>query len=697
ASDTCRLRNLQSGKCDAVIGLPHESVLSPQIAWTTPYASGKFGLVVRGDQRGIRSLVELHGKRVGIVSGTTPVSRQDHRVVGFPSCEALLRGFEQSKLDGALVDVDFTAWYLKEHPQLKLRLVDEFVSNHRWSIGIAVREADRSLRDEISRAIDSSIQHASLRPLFARVGLVHRPPLVDAAVQPTVVKQETWQRIVAGDALVVSMDPANLPYSSADAEQPGFDVIIAQALAKQLGVDMRIEWIDVHSETAIGQLLDHESDLAFGAAVDPDAMDDEEEIAGKVIYSRPYYGTGYFLVARQAAEPVTSLADLKGEKSRRLGTQAGTIADYSLRQRGYLRRLFGTQLALLTSLEKGGIDYAYLWSNSGWLLHQSPEVNAKIVSGYVPEDRWNIAVAMRSGDVQLKKQVDRSLESIVRRGVVAEALREYHVPYLAPFEMAADANPASVEGVRHRAIDRGLEPKMSLRQRSQQSYDDLAKIRSRGTLVVGLDQNNLPYSTAHPQPAGVDLEISALLAEKLGVSLEVYWAYSSHDSYPSKLAKKRSCDVILGVMPDDRFADRVAYSEPYYFANYVYAVPADSNVTELENLPVAVEPGIAVRNLAGRKTERYPNLTAILSAVAKRKVPAGYVISGRAHWMAAEKWPEKIRFVQPKTTVDRFGICAAIRRHESDLKDALDQAFRELRESGQLEQVFAKWHIPVNE
>ena len=697
ANDACRLRKLQSDKCDAVIGLAHESVDSPEIAWTLPYVTGKFGLVVGRDQHRIRSLAELRGKRVGVVSGTVPLSRTEHEVVGFSSREALLRGFERGKLDGALVDVDFTAWYLQEHRQLRLRLVDEFVSNHRWSIGIAVRAADTALRDELSRAVDDSLRQAKFPPLFARVGLKHRPPLVAADTRPVEVVQDTWQRIEQGGTLVVSMDPANLPYSSADPERPGFDVEIARALGKQLGVDLRIEWIDVHRETATGQLLDHRGDLALGAAVDPDAMDDEEELAGKVIYSRAYYGTGYFLVARQDAEQIATLADLRGEKSRRLATQAGTIADYSLRQRGYLRRLFGTQLALLTSLEKGDIDYAYLWSNIGWLLHQSPHVKATIVPGYVPEDRWNIAIAMRRGDVLLKRHVDDALEEVIRQGAVAEALRRYHVPYFAPFDVAAKTDPASAGPARRPRVDRGLEPQMSRRRRSQQSYDGLKKIRSRGTLVVGLDQNNLPFSTAHPQPAGIDYEIAQLLAEQLGVSLEVYWAYSSHDSYPAKLANKRQCDVILGVMRDDRFANRVAYSAPYYLANYVVVVPAGTDPQGEAGLTLATEPGIAVRGLVGRKTVTYPNLESILSAVAQREVPAGYVISSRAHWLAAEKWPRKIRFLPPDKTVDRFGICAAIRHKETDLKDALDVAFRELRESGQLQEVFAKWHVPANE
>ena len=88
---------------------------------------------------------------------------------------------------------------------------------------------------------------------------------------------------------------------------------------------------------------------------------------------------------------------------------------------------------------------------------------------------------------------------------------------------------------------------------------------------MGLDQNNLPYSTAHPEPAGFEYEIAGLLAKELGVRLRVYWAYSSHDSYPSKLSKGL-CDVLLGVTPDDRFAQRVRFSRPYYVAKYQVVV-----------------------------------------------------------------------------------------------------------------------------
>ena len=184
----------------------------------------------------------------------------------------------------------------------------------------------------------------------------------------------------------------------------------------------------------------------------------------------------------------------------------------------------------------------------------------------MPEDHWNIAVAMRRGDDELKRHVDAALDALIKDG--DRRPRPGPLPRAAitpPFpEPARDAQGSAEGSIRHGVADRGPEPQMQKVQTSKHPYAGLARVRSAGELVVGLDQNNLPFSTAHPAPAGLDYEIAGLLAEQLGVSLRVYWAFSAHDSYPSKLSTKRLCDVILGVMPDDRFAQRVLYSRPYY-------------------------------------------------------------------------------------------------------------------------------------
>ena len=345
----------------------------------------------------------------------------------------------------------------------------------------------------------------------------------------------------------------------------------------------------------------------------------------------------------------------------------------------------------------------------GWTLHVSPDLGAalELVPGYVPEDHWNIAIAMSPGDDELKRHVDAALDALIGNGTVAAALARYHLPAFAPFpepgpdgDRPRDRNTqgSADDPIRHAVAERGREPQMQRVQGSRNPYSGLARVRSAGALVVGLDPNNLPFSTAHPKPAGLDYEIAGLLAAELGVALRVYWGISAHDSYPSHLATKRRCDVILGIMPDDRFAGRVLYSRPYYWASYRQVVRSGADPPG-EREPLAVEEGVAVRGLKGRPVQSYPSTDAILEAVALGRAKAGYVISTRGPWLAQERWPGALVFLPPSTeadttaSVDRFPVCAAVRKTDGDLREAIDRAWDELERSGRLAQVLARWHI----
>jgi polar amino acid transport system substrate-binding protein len=684
ANAACAGRCLRAGRCDVILGQPADEGAPRDVSWSVPYAGGHFGLVVPRAAADVRTLADLAGKRVGVAAGTVALSDKNHVLVGFKTPAEVLDGFRRAKLDAAFVDADFAAWHLHAHPHFGLRLVKDFVPRQHWNLAVAVRAKDARLLVEINRALAELAASGEIRKAYAALGVPHRAPFTNSARREPAIN--TWKRIQDRKELVVSMDPANLPYSAAKGDRPGFDVEIAQALARELGVTLRLAWLDVHLDTAIGKLLERECDLTLGAAVEPNAFDGDEELAGKVIYSRPYYGTGYLLVRRAGGPSVRSLAELKGEKSKRIGAEAGSVADYRLRQRGYFRRLYRNQLAVLKALDGGEIDFGYLWANVGWTLRTTPEFKLECVPNYAPEDRWDVAVAMRAGDDELKRHVDAALGRLIADGTAARALTRYATSYF----------PPSDDGViRHGVRDRGLEPQLQRVQRSKHGYGGLERVRSAGTLVVGLDQNNLPFSAAHPEPAGLDYEIAQLLAGQLGVALKVYWSYSSHDSYPSKLATKNLCDVILGIAPDDRFGRRVLYTKPYYVARYQFVVPAATfDVSRNASGPVAVEPGVAVRGLRERETRTYPSLEAILEAVATKQVESGYVIGTRGPWLAERRRPGRLRFVDGPGHADRFPICAAVRKTEPDLRAAIDRAFDELAHSGRLAKVFARWHVP---
>lgn len=704
ASSSCSWNCLREKRCDLVVGQPQGSGPAREVAWSLSYCGGRFGLVIHRDSEVIRSPSDLQGKRVGTVAGSLAIAAPEHLSVQVKTREELLDKFVDNKLDAALVDDDFATWHLHQHPDLPLRRVAEYAPREHWNMAFAVRKADVALWKDVDRALTSVLANGQISQAFARLGATYRAPFAEPAKKPE--GSSSWKHIREAGQLVASFDPANLPYSAAQAERPGCDVELAGALARALGLQLKIDWIDTHRKTAIGQLLDGQCDVALGAAIEPGAMDDEAEIADRVIYSRPYYSSGYVLVTRQNGPQARSLAELQGDKSRRLGAEAGSVADYQLRQRGYLRRLFRTQLSALKSLSDGGIDYAYLWANAGWTVHTSPELQVELVPGYKPEDHWNIAVALRCGEAELKRHVDEALDQLIADGTVARALAGYHVPYFpACNEAKADDEPqgpaarpapaADADDVlRHPPSNRGPEPQMQRRQRSKHAYSGVERVQAAGTLVVGMDQNSLPFSAAHPEPAGLDYEIAGLLAEKLGVSLKVYWAYSSHDSYPAKLATKELCDVMLGVMPDDRFGSRVKFSKPYYWLDYRIVVPAGAPRPP-EMTPLAVERGLALRGTRERPLHELASLESILRAVASGQEAAGYVPSARGQWLAEERWPGKLTLLTiGSEPVDRFPICAAVRKSEGDLGAAIDQALDQLAQTGKLADAFQRWHIP---
>lgn len=695
ASPACSRRCLREGRCDVILGHPHDPDGAKDIAWSVPYAGSQFGLVIARDAKDIRSLADLRGERVGIVAGTVAISETEHKVGQFKSREELLHDFHKHKLVAAFLDADFASWQLHQHPKLGLQLVKDYVPREHWNMALAVRIKSVDLLTDLNKALAELSESGQIRKVYAAQGVAYRPPFTGSARRKT--SFNTWKRIQERGMMAVSLDPANLPYSSAKTERAGFDVELLRALAKEMNVKLRIDWLDIHRATAIGKLLDGVSDLAFGTPIDENAVEDDDDLGGKLLFSRPYYGTGYLLVTRKDGPQLKSLSDLKGEKARRLGAEAGSIADYRLRQRGYLRSLYRNQLAVLKAMHDGSIDHGYLWANVGWTLHTSPDLAVKLAAGYVPEDHWNIAIAMRHGDEELKKHVDAGLAKLIKDGTIAKTMARYHVPYFAPFpddkkDKDGDKD-AEARVIKHPPIDRGLEPQMQRLRGSKNPYGGLERVRSAGTLVVGLDQRNLPFSTAHPKSAGLDYEIAGLLAKKLGVSLRIYWGYSSHDSYPSRLATRKLCDVMLGVMPDDRFAKRVLYSKPYYMATYRLVVRDDRSATLSGDEPLAIEDGAVVRGLPKAILQSYPSLDAILEAVADGKAKTGYVISTRSQWLAQQKWPGKLKFLDI-AKADRFPICAAVRKGDSDLRDAIDRAFAELARSSDLANVFARWEIP---
>ena len=224
--------------------------------------------------------------------------------------------------------------------------------------------------------------------------------------------------------LGVCAHPDALPYSSQDRNMPGFQLELAEALAKQLGVRLRTEWIVF---TRHARRVD--CDATIGAIVK-----DEAEGAGSrrgPRLSRPYVASGYVLVIPAASRSIERLEDVKSGK---IGVEHSSWPHYVLDSRKIPLASYGSSLDILDAVAKGEVVAGLVPdAYAGWYLKLNPGA-VKIADTYVPERdfRWNVAVSLRNADVALVEAVNQALDALIADRTIPNIFARYGITYRPP-------------------------------------------------------------------------------------------------------------------------------------------------------------------------------------------------------------------------------------------------------------------------
>ena len=260
----------------------------------------------------------------------------------------------------------------------------------------------------------------------------------------------TLEEIRAKGVLTVCMDVRNLPYSNANPELPGLYVEVAHLLAEELGVKLELHWLNTLRDSLLADMIRGHCDCVIGVPIEERAMSESIQLGKRVDFSKPFYGTGYVLVKQKNNQQ--SPKKLEDIKSEAIGTEAGSIASDVLRQMGYNRHVYRSQIDVLNALQDGKIAYACVWANIGWLIEKGSRIQQaeqtstaypelEIVEGYVPEVRlrWNVAIAF-SKDTPTRKtrELQDAVNTIIEQKWSEEELKElcqkYYLPHFAPFQ-----------------------------------------------------------------------------------------------------------------------------------------------------------------------------------------------------------------------------------------------------------------------
>ncbi len=206
-----------------------------------------------------------------------------------------------------------------------------------------------------------------------------------------------WGSDAEGGAPYVFPDPAD------PSKLVGFEVDIAGAIARELGVEAR------QSQNAWDSLIPALERGDFDMAMNGIEMTPQRQ--QRVLFTRPYYVYAEQLVVRTDENRIRDLKDLK---KRRVGTLSGTVAQSILEEIGDVDiKVYSGQVEPYEDLALGRLD-AVLLDLPIAAYYAKPNPKLRYEGSPVGEGFYGIA--MRKGDEALREKIDEILLGLLRSG-----------------------------------------------------------------------------------------------------------------------------------------------------------------------------------------------------------------------------------------------------------------------------------------
>src|SRR5215475_7195814 len=196
--------------------------------------------------------------------------------------------------------------------------------------------------------------------------------------------------------------PNSLPFASKAGDPPGFQVELGQALARELGVSLKLDWIITQY-----QIRSADCDIMMDVIADREAQGETN-----LAISKPYYRTGVALAVPSASK-LTSFKSL--DEHTKVGVQVGSVAAMVIGQRHVPTSTFGFEVDSLEAVSIREIDAAAVtptaaaYSN---LTHPDKALRILALDESEANINWNVAVGMVRPDNEFLEAIDGALDKL---------------------------------------------------------------------------------------------------------------------------------------------------------------------------------------------------------------------------------------------------------------------------------------------
>jgi len=237
------------------------------------------------------------------------------------------------------------------------------------------------------------------------------------------VQARTLEEVKAMGSVLVCASPEALPYASSKPGPQGFQIELAQEIAKGLGVSLSMEWILPRRRANVVNC-----DLQFDAISDP-----EKRTKGKHRQSQPYNKSGIVLgLAPDAAVIGKQVELLQGQ---RIGVMINSTAAEYLGKAGAALVPYAFQSDMIEDLAKGELyGGAVSTASLSYFVQQNPQSGIKMVDMFDEASglTWNVAVNIRNTDAAMVQAVDKVLDELLANGKLAEIYAHYGIALRKP-------------------------------------------------------------------------------------------------------------------------------------------------------------------------------------------------------------------------------------------------------------------------
>jgi polar amino acid transport system substrate-binding protein len=249
------------------------------------------------------------------------------------------------------------------------------------------------------------------------------PLMVGALIGPAGAAQaRSLDAIRESGVLGLCAHPNSLPFASKAGDPPGFQIELGNALARELGVSLRPDWIITQY-----QMRTAGCDIVLDVIADREAQGETN-----LRISKPYYRTGVAL-AVPASSQLTSFKSL--DERTKVGVLVGSMAAMTLSQRHVPTSTFGFEVDSLEALANHEIDAAAVTPTAASyfnLTHPDKGIRILGLDESEPNLSWNVAVGMVRPDDSLRNAVDHALERLSADGTINQIYRRYGVALQMP-------------------------------------------------------------------------------------------------------------------------------------------------------------------------------------------------------------------------------------------------------------------------